>query len=154
MWTRELSLSRRIWTGSCALTGVFCLSRGSVWTRWMSEQEGYAWTKWQKRKSVPDQDECGTGRFCLNKMAEQEGCAWTRGSVLTIWISKQEGCAWTKWLNGKVVPEQGNLPEQDRSLNRKAISKQDDRLNKRKAVSVQGAWTKFFLHYWHSYFLI
>jgi hypothetical protein len=30
------------------------------------------------------------------------------------------------------------MPEQDRSLNRKAISKQDDRLNGRKAVSEQG----------------
>jgi hypothetical protein len=38
----------------------------------------------------------------------------------------------------KVVPEQGDLPEQDRSLNRKAISKQDKRLNMRKAVSEQG----------------
>jgi hypothetical protein len=41
-------------------------------------------------------------------------------------------------LNRKFVPEQGNLAEQDRSLNRKAISKQDDRLNRRKTASEQG----------------
>jgi hypothetical protein len=40
------------------------------------------------------------------------------------------------------VPEQGYLPEQDRSLNRKDISEKDDRPNRRKAMSEQGALSK------------
>jgi hypothetical protein len=126
---------------------------GSAWTKRLSERECCAWTKWLNikavpeqgilpeqdgslyRKAVPEQDKW-TGRLS-EKMAEQEGCLNN--------MTEQEGCAWTN--NWKIIPEQGNHPEQYGFLNRKAVPEQDDwkgRLCLNKMTEQKGcSWTRW-----------
>jgi len=93
----------------------------------MTEQVSCAWKRLSEREGCAEQNDW-TGTLCLNKI---------------VWTGR---LCWTKWLNKKIVPEQGTVPKQDGSLNRKAVSEKDGCLNS-KAMPEQNYWTgRLFLN--------